>query len=697
MPRSPAYTDLEIVLQRGEGGVCQAELRFSNPHSDAEVAPVWGPTAIDPEELLPLQGNPAEYGQRLTSQLFDDSGVRELFGRARVASETAGFGLRVRLTVGPSVPELQALRWELLNDPESKTPLATSEKILFSRFMLSQDWRPVRLRSKERLRALVAVAAPSDVEEYGLAAVNADGEIKRARASLADIEVGVVGREESLTLNRLVDRLRDGIDVLYLVCHGVLHRKTGEPVLFLQAEDGTVERVRGADLAQRISELVTPPRLAVLASCESAATETGDLGQGALAPRLAAAGLPAVVAMQGQISMRTVEEAMPVFFQELLADGQIDRALAVARGRVRERSDFWMPALYLRLRGGRIWYEPGFAGEGDEFQRWHAIVSSVRQGSFIPIIGPDVDEHFLGRARDFAVSVGQDEGFPLEKHERADLAKVAQYLSVDQSPKYARDKIVKQMRLAVAQRFPEIDDAPSLSFPKLLDAVIERWEDEDPFKILADLPASVYVTSSGHPMLLKALKAAGKEPAPLLCDWRPSEENHPREPSFDGELSRQNPIVYHVFGVLGKATSLVLTEDDFFDYLIATAEYKLIPTIVRGALTRSSLLFLGFQLNDWRFRVLFRMIINLGGSHQLRDFAHVGVQVDPDEGDPADVERARKYLEQYYGSGYADMPQISIYWGSAADFLKELQRELLTSSAEEYPTAMEDDEDDWLG
>lgn len=63
--------------------------------------------------------------------------------------------------------------------------------------------------------------------------------------------------------------------------------------------------------------------------------------------------------------METVAELMPRFFQELAADGQIDRALAVARGPglVRNRPDAWMPALFLRLRGGRLWDESG-AGSG---------------------------------------------------------------------------------------------------------------------------------------------------------------------------------------------------------------------------------------------------------------------------------------------------------------------------------------------
>jgi hypothetical protein len=50
---------------------------------------------------------------------------------------------------------------------------------------------------------------------------------------------------------------------------------------------------------------------------------------------------------------------MPVFFRELQVDGRIDRAISVARGAVREANDYWMPALFMRWRKGRIWAEEG--------------------------------------------------------------------------------------------------------------------------------------------------------------------------------------------------------------------------------------------------------------------------------------------------------------------------------------------------
>lgn len=216
------------------------------------------------------------------------------------------------------------------------------------------------------------MANPVNVNDYNdLAPVDLDGEIKRARNSLNGITVETAGKERPLTLPVLDQCLRKGFDILYLVCHGML--RTDGPRLCLQKEDGTASWESGEKLAHRISDMRQPPRLVVLASCQSAGTgrqiATGDensLSQVALAQHLAAAGVPAIIAMQGNISMTTVETMMPVFFGELLEDGRIDRAMTVARGAVQERPDFWMPALFLRLRLGCIWDESEGLVKGNE-------------------------------------------------------------------------------------------------------------------------------------------------------------------------------------------------------------------------------------------------------------------------------------------------------------------------------------------
>ncbi len=261
------YAELEIGLHRIQAESYQVELRFINPGSDAEKTPVHETCPLDLEVLLPLQQDPQAYGEALSAQVFHAPKALEFYKELKATVESAGSSLRVRLLVGPTAPDLHALRWELLTDPDTKAPFTRSEKVLFSRFMASRDWRPVRLRPKADLRALVAVAAPANIDKYKLAAIDIDGEIDRASNSLAGTEVVVAGKDQPLTLTYLDQCLRKGFDILYLVCHGVFSPDDREPILFLQDDARQVERVSGNDLAERIGEMVQPPRLVVLASC----------------------------------------------------------------------------------------------------------------------------------------------------------------------------------------------------------------------------------------------------------------------------------------------------------------------------------------------------------------------------------------------------------------------------------------------
>ena len=129
-----------------------------------------------------------------------------------------------------------------------------------------------------------------------------------------------------------------------------------------------------------------------------------------------------------------------------------------------------------------------------------------------------------------------------------------------------------------------------------------------------------------------------------LCHWneelQPSPSVYDAEPGFVPSVER--PLVYHLFGHLRQPESVVLTEDDYFDYLIGvTGNKDLIPPVVRRARTDSALLFLGFQLDDWDFRVLFRSIMGQEGRTRRKRYAHVAAQINPEEGRILEPERAR--------------------------------------------------------
>ena len=469
--------DLEISLHRRALGVESpntdadylVELRGSRPDSAADVRPEQGMARFPRAELRRRQIDIPAYGQLLTESLFSDPKIREGFSAARASAEADQAGLRVRLLISEDAYELHSLFWETLHFPGEDALLTLNENLPFSRYLSSSDWRPVGLRAKGELRCLVVIANPENLGKYQLPPVDVDGEMARVRSALGSIEIDVLSGkdpEARPTLDNILARLRgEAFDLVYLVCHGALVHD--EPILWLEDAQGQAAHVSGMDLALRFKELDARklPRLVILASCESAGAgqssantpaEVGDGVRVALGPRLVSAGVPAVVAMQGQISMQTISECMPVFFTELLKDGQIDRAMTVARGAVRARLDFWMPVLFMRLKDGMIWYEPSFrnqAGQKVEFDKWPSLTNSINNGRCTAILGSGLIEPILGSLREIAQDWASTYAYPLSPYERDSLPQVAQYLGIDQDRPFLLDELGNTLRRRILTRF----------------------------------------------------------------------------------------------------------------------------------------------------------------------------------------------------------------------------------------------------
>jgi hypothetical protein len=673
--------ELEIGLHHRDAESYTAELRARQP--DSETDPLSGESRrvqFDFTRLRELQSDPAAYGECLSSSLFAEAELLADFEQARAVAQSLACPLRIRLLIGISAPELQQLYWETLVDPRDHTPLLAGENILFSRYLLgSADWRPVGPRSKGDFKALIAIANPSNLDYYNLAAINVAAELARAQKSLGGIPTQVLPEAESrhVTLDNLIDSLRPGdIDIVYLACHGAFQKD--EPWLWLEDEAGKAVKVSGKDLVTQVKGLSQRPLLIVLASCESAGKGTG-YALSALGPRLAGAGIPAVVAMQGQISMSTVDTFMPAFFAALREDGQIDRAVALARNAVRGRPDHWMPVLYMRLRDGNLWFKPGFSDEKD-FKKWPDLLSSIKLGKCTPIVGLGLSEPLLGSMRDIALNWAETHQYPMAPHERESLPQVAQFVQVEQSPAFVRAQLGEYAHQEILRRHgsdvpPELRE-DSATLEQLIEAVwAKRWERDpaEPYKILAQLPVPIYITANWHDLLYRALIDAGKQPRTVICPWnRRLAEEQAEQMESDFTPTKDHPLIYHLFGRLDDPRSLVIAEDDYFNFLIgATRDRKLIPTAVRRQLADSALLFVGFQLNDWNFRVLLRVLAALEGGARSEDYTHIAAQIAPEEGAILEPQRARKYLQDYFAKA-----AVSIYWGNADDFLKELSRQM---------------------
>jgi tetratricopeptide (TPR) repeat protein len=358
-PSRPA--ELEITLSHREGGEYDVRMRYTPPGSRGFTDPLGGRPArcrIDFEGLRRCLLDHDAYGRALTAGLFADPAVGLAF--AEVLASTAGAPLRVSLIVDGDAPELHALRWELLGDPRGDAPLFIGQRCSLSRQLPPRGVRGVPPRSRQHLRGLVVVANPSDLSRYApagrsLSRIDVAGERRRAEDALRQIKPIILASGDA-TLRNLTRHLQDGPDIVHLVCHGALI--AGQPRLWLENEAGESDVVDGEELARRIERLAQPPLLIVLVSCQSAGDGGGHdtTGQAlaALGPRLASAGVSAVLGMQGNVSMQTMDTLLPAFFGELLAGGQIDHALAVARQSVSDRPDWWMPALFMSLKEGQL-------------------------------------------------------------------------------------------------------------------------------------------------------------------------------------------------------------------------------------------------------------------------------------------------------------------------------------------------------
>ena len=147
-------------------------------------------------------------------------------------------------------------------------------------------------------------------------------------------------------------------------------------------------------------------------------------------------------------------------------------------------------------------------------------------------------------------------------------------------------------------------------------ALRQASDPAEPHRVLARLPLPIYITTDPSSLLEKALAAAGKEPQVELCRWNEHVEVLPSiyddEPNYRPDAQR--PLVYQLFGSIQEPDSVVLTEDDYFDYLIGvTSNKELIPGVVRRALAEPAPLVLGFSMDEWDFRGRVRIIRGQGG------------------------------------------------------------------------------------
>jgi hypothetical protein len=206
--------------------------------------------------------------------------------------------------------------------------------------------------------------------------------------------------------------------------------------------------------------------------------------------------------------------------------------------------------------------------------------------------------------------------------------------------------------------------------------VDERAEPSLLLRTLARLPLRLIITTNYDRLMERAFEDEG-QPAPLVVTQPRTgftakasrtcaneleqlipKELSPRKVAKDGEPG-EPAVLYKLHGTFGDdASGLVLSEDDYVDFLTAMSpgSKRGMPRLLSQMIVDSSLLLLGYSLEDWDFRTIYKALI---------------------EGLPRDERRMSYAIQHRPTPMWADfwrLKRVTIFDYDLSEFADELRR-----------------------
>src|SRR5262252_2691141 len=266
---------------------------------------------------------------------------------------------------------------------------------------------------------------------------------------------------------------------------------------------------------------------------------------------------------------------------------------------------------------------------------WDNWLDLISEKNCTPFIGAGAASAVLPTGGKLAKEWADTNKYPLT--DDYNLTRVTQFLAIERKdttyPKRAMQRIIEGQQ-------PDFDDP------------------NEPHRVLADLGLPVYITTNYDSFMSDALTRSlerrhgpgtGHKPCQQICRWY--------EPPGAGRARRErqpkptpdDPLVFHLHGHYANPESLVLTEDDYLNFLVRLSgpSRDLLPQVITEALNRSAILFIGYSLADWTFRVLFRSLLSAAPA-SFR-FPCIAVQLPPGDTKKERTAKALNYLERYFG------------------------------------------------
>lgn len=216
----------------------------------------------------------------------------------------------------------------------------------------------------------------------------------------------------------------------------------------------------------------------------------------------------------------------------------------------------------------------------------------------------------------------------------------------------------------LAEAEAQVDDLSASEFAHLLSYPQFSAGRDDPLLVMANLPIRTVLTTSPFTFVEDAFRRAGKTPRTEVCRWSEGLDTIDSAIDDDYKPSAREPLVYHLHGLDRYPDSLVLTEDDYLEFLVNVSRGKgndrtdTLPALVRKALA-DDLILLGFSLSAWAFHVIYAGMIRLNSNRDERGVCILQLVDSPAE---------RDYLQDYVERE----ARFDVFWGDVYAYAREL-------------------------
>lgn len=358
------YLDFDLLLERSRdrfkarvinSPAGQAESDFSLPFSEIELENFLLKIGRPLRQVRRVESMEIEAAKKFGGSLFEavfNNEVRACFRSSLDDAERLGMGLRLRLRM-TNTPELTDLPWEYLYNSSLNRFLSLAQETPIIRYLEL----PERVRSIKvipPLSVLVMISSPHDYPK-----LDVEREWTKLKEVLGPLEQqGLVAleRQDKATLSALQRMLRQKeFHIFHFIGHGGFDKQSQDGVLILEDEEGRGRAVSGQYLGTLLHNH-HPLRLVILNACEGGRTSRTDPFAGT-AQSLVQQGIPAVIAMQFEISDEAAITFTQEFYPALTDSYPVDAALVEARTAIfayGNNVEWGTPVLYMRSPDGQI-------------------------------------------------------------------------------------------------------------------------------------------------------------------------------------------------------------------------------------------------------------------------------------------------------------------------------------------------------